>query len=72
MPSGVGAPVGMFGPENAQSITTEPAQKRPLNGPNAGDYTLDKDVYVEEIGEASPSTAGVGQVVRRDLPYLVR
>jgi len=50
----------------------EPAQKRPLNGPNAGDYTLDKDVYVEEIGEASPSTAGVGQVVRRDLPYLVR
>ena len=44
----------------------EPAFPRSYNG-NA--YTSTKDIYVEEIGA---TTAGGGQVVRRDRPYLIQ
>jgi Flp pilus assembly protein TadG len=41
------------------------------NGPDT--YTDDKDIYVEIIGETLSGSAGTtaGQVVRRDVPYLI-
>lgn len=48
----------------------EPAVQRG-SGPNT--YTDDKDVYVEVIGVTTASgNNGAGQVVRRDLPYLIK
>jgi Flp pilus assembly protein TadG len=35
-------------------------------------YTDDKDIYVEVIGKTTSDTGVVGQVVRRDVPYLIR
>jgi hypothetical protein len=48
----------------------EPAVARG-NGPSA--RTQDGDIYVEVIGETSTGSDDVaGQVVRRDVPYLIR
>jgi hypothetical protein len=49
----------------------EPALNRPANGSGTV-FTDQKDVYVEEVGVASASGGGAGQVVRRDVPYLVK
>ena len=37
-----------------------------------GQFTDQKDVYVEIIGVTTASSANAGQVVRRDKPYLIR
>jgi hypothetical protein len=52
----------------------EPAVDRTDNGGGGSvQYTDQKDIYVEAIGETLASGAGgVGQVVRRDVPYLIR
>ena len=47
----------------------EPAMNR---GQGQNVYTDQKDVYVEMIGVTTAGGGGAGQVVRRDVPYLVR
>jgi hypothetical protein len=48
----------------------EPALNR---GQGSNIYTDQKDIYVEAIGETSASGNNTaGQVVRRDVPYLIR
>jgi hypothetical protein len=47
----------------------EPAFNRG-SGPSA--YTDQKDIYVEVIGTTTASTNNAGQVVRRDVPYLIK
>lgn len=48
----------------------EPAWNR---GSGSNIYTDQKDIYVEVIGEtAAAGNASAGQVVRRDVPYLIR
>lgn len=48
----------------------EPAFSR---GSGSNKFTEDNEVYVEVIGESTSGTAGltVGQIVRRDAPYLI-
>jgi Flp pilus assembly protein TadG len=50
----------------------EPAIKRPQNGPNAGAYGGDKDIYVEFIEKSTAQTDEFEEVVRRDVPYLIK
>lgn len=52
----------------------EPSYKRTGgNGANKATYTDDKEVYVEVIGVTASGSAGgaAGQVVRKDVPYLI-
>lgn len=46
----------------------EPAMSRG----KSGSYTDQKDIYVEIIGKTSSNNGVAGQVVRRDVPYLIR
>jgi hypothetical protein len=48
---------------------TEPAVQR---GSNPDTYTDDKDIYVEFIEKSTAQTDEFEEVVRRDVPYLIK
>jgi hypothetical protein len=53
---------------------TEPAIDRTDKGKgtSAGQYTDQKDIYVEMIKATTASSSVAGAVVRRDKPFLIR